>query len=62
MKVLKTFKGFLVAQLGRICLQCRRPEFDPWVRTIPQRREWQPTPVFLARESHRQSSLVGYSP
>ena len=30
--------------------QCRRPErcrFDPWVRKIPWRRAWQPTPVFL---------------
>ena len=26
---------------------CRRPEFDPWVRKIPWRRAWQPTPVFL---------------
>ena len=31
----------------RICLQCRRPGFDPWVGKIPWRREWQPTPVFL---------------
>ena len=23
---------------------------------------WQPTPVFLRRESHGQRSLVGYSP
>ena len=30
----------------RICLQCRRPGFDPWVGKIPWRREWQPTPVF----------------
>ena len=22
----------------RICLQCRRPEFDPWVGKIPWRR------------------------
>ena len=29
----------------RICLQCRRPGFDPWVRKIPWRRKWQPTPV-----------------
>ena len=27
--------------------QYRRPEFDPWVRKIPWRRKWQPTPVFL---------------
>ena len=24
---------------------------DPWVRKIPWRRAWQPTPVFLAGES-----------
>ena len=24
----------------RICLQCRRPGFDRWVRKIPWRREW----------------------
>ena len=27
--------------------QCRRHEFNPWVRKIPWRRKWQPTPVFL---------------
>jgi len=27
----------------------------------PQRRKWQPTPVFLPEESHGWSSLVGYS-
>ena len=27
--------------------QCRRFGFDPWIRTIPWRRKWQPTPVFL---------------
>ena len=25
------------------------------------RRKWQPTPVFLTRESHGQRSLVGYA-
>ena len=29
-----------------VCLQCRRPRFDPWVGKIPWRRKWQPTPVF----------------
>ena len=28
---------------------------------MPQRREWRPTLVFLPRESHGQSYLVGYS-
>ena len=36
--------------------------FDPWVRMIPWRRKWQPTPVFLPGESHGQRSLAGYSP
>ena len=40
----------------------KRHGFSPWVRKIPWRRAWQPTPVFLLRESHRQRSLVGYSP
>ena len=49
-------------RLQRICLQCGRPGFDPWVGKIPWRRKWQPTPVFLPGESHAQRSLVGYSP
>ena len=35
---------------------------DPGVGKIPWRREWQPTPVFLPGESHRQRGLAGYSP
>ena len=30
---------------GRVCLQCRRPGFDPWVRKIPWKRKWQSTRV-----------------
>ena len=45
----------------RICLQCRRPGFDPWVGKIPWRRAWQPTLAFLPGESHGQRSLAGYS-
>ena len=33
-----------------------------WVRKIPWRRKWQPTPVFVPGESHGQRSLAGYSP
>ena len=40
--------------------QCRRCEFDPWAGKIPWRRKWQPTPVFLPRESLGRQSLVGY--
>ena len=31
----------------RICLQCKRPWFDFWVRKIHSRRDRLPTPVFL---------------
>ena len=43
-------------------MQCRGPGFNPWVRKILWRREWQSTPVFLPGESHGQRGLVGYSP
>ena len=46
----------------RICLQCRRPRFYPWVRKIPWRRAWQSTPVFLPGESNGKMSLAGYGP
>ena len=36
--------------------------FDPWLRKIPGRRKYQPTPIFLPGESHGQRSLEGYSP
>ena len=42
--------------------QCRRYRFNPWVRKIPWRGKWQPTPIFLPRKSHGQRSLAGYSP
>ena len=42
--------------------QWKRHRFDPWVGKIPWRRKWQPIPVFLPGESHRQRSLVGDSP
>ena len=44
------------------CRRCRRLGFEPWIRKIPWRREWLPTPVFLPREFHGQRRLVGYSP
>ena len=46
----------------KTCLQCRRPGFDPWVRKMPWRREWQTIPVFLLGEFHGQRCLVGYNP
>ena len=46
-----------------IC-QCRRHGrwgFDSWVRKIPWRRKWQPTPVLLPGKSRGQS-VAGPSP
>ena len=43
------------------CRKCKRRRFDPWVRKIPWKRKWQPTPIFLPEKSHGQRSLVGYS-
>ena len=40
----------------------RRHGFNPWVRKIPWRRKWQPTPALVLRESHGQRSLAGCSP
>ena len=51
------YRAFPVA---RICLQCRRPRFDSWVRKIPWRREWLPAPVFLSGKICGQRSLEGY--
>ena len=42
--------------------QCRKHGFHLWVRTIPWRRKWQPTPVFLPGKSQGQKRLVSYSP
>ena len=47
--------------MERICLQCKRPKFNNWVRKIPWRKAQQPTPVFLPGESYGQRSLAGYS-
>ena len=44
------------------CLQCKRPGFSPWVRKIPWRRAWQPTPVLLPGESHGWRGRAGNSP
>ena len=42
--------------------QCRKHRFNSWVRKIPWKRRWQPTPVFLSGKPHGQRSLAGYSP
>ena len=39
--------GFPEFSWKRICLQCKRPQFDSWVGKIPWRRDRPHTPVFL---------------
>ena len=50
------------SQMVKGCLECGRHGFNPWVRKIPWRKEWQPTPVFLPREFHEQRSLASCNP
>ena len=49
--LLLCFASLLVFPHGpdgkKICLQCRRPGFNPWVETIPWRREWLLSPEFF---------------
>ena len=49
---------------GPICQRRRHKGhgFNAWVRKIPWRRAWQPTPIFLLGESIGQRRLTGYSP
>ena len=56
-------QGFPDGSAGKeSACNARDPGFDLWVKKIPWRREWQPTPVFLPGKSHGQRILVGYSP
>ena len=56
--------GFPSGEWLRICLTMQETQemqvrFPGW--EVPWRRKWQPTPVFLPKESHGQGSLAGYS-
>ena len=44
------------------CRRHKRRKFEHKFEKILWRRKWQPSPVFLAGESHGQKSLAGYSP
>ena len=41
--------------------ETQKTQFDPWVRKIPRRRKWQPTPVFLP-EKNPMDRVAGCSP
>ena len=59
----KLLDGFLGGANGKkSTCQCRRLKkhrFNPWVRKVPWRRAWQPTPVFLPGESPWTGELGG---
>ena len=58
-KVLKVRAS--LAQMVTKLPTMRETQVHPWVKKIPWRRGWQPTPIFLPGEFHGQRSLVGYS-
>ena len=53
--------ALVVKNLPASACRCKRHRFDPWVRKIPWKGAWQPTPVFLPGGSCGQRSLAGYS-
>ena len=52
----------LIAQSVENLSAVQETKFQFLGREDPWRRKWQPTPVFLPRESHGQRNLAGYSP
>ena len=48
----------LVSQTVKNLPAMGRPGFEPWVRKIPWRGKWLPTPVFFPGECHRQRDLI----
>ena len=62
-KLFNPYKGIPRWYSGKgSAYRCRRRRFNNWVKKIPWRRKWQPTPVFLLGKSCGQKSLAGYSP
>ena len=49
----------LVAQTVKNLPVMWETRIDPWIRKIPCRNAWQPTPGFLPGESDGQRSLAG---
>jgi len=41
-----------------VCLQCRRPGFDPWLGRSPGEGNGYPLQVFLPEEFHGQRNLA----
>ena len=49
-------------ELACRCRSCNRRGLDPWVKKVPWRRAWQPTPVFLPGKSQWTEEPGDYSP
>jgi len=58
----KLHRDFPIAQIVKNLPVMQETGFNPWVRKIPWKRKWQPTPVFLPGQFHEQRSMAGYSP
>ena len=52
----------MVKNLPASAKDAKDTDLIPGLGRSPQRRKWQPTPVFLPGEAHGQRGLVGYSP
>ena len=50
----------LVAQMVKKLPAIQEARVQARIGKIPWRRKWQPTPVFLPKESHGQRNLVSY--
>ena len=48
-----------MAQLVKNLPAMQETQFNSYVRKIPWRGKWQPTPVFLPKKSNGQRNLVG---
>ena len=51
----------MVKNLPADAEDARDKDLIPGLERFPQRRAWQPTAVFLPRESQGQRNLAGYS-
>ena len=51
----------LVVQIVKNLPAMQETVLDPWVRKIPWRREWLPTPALLPGQFHEQRSLTDYN-
>ena len=59
-KGLCTLPGGAWQRIRLLMQETQEVGFSPWVRKIPWKRKWQPTPVFLPGKFCGQKILAGY--